>query len=772
MLAAFAFALLPVVLGWPLQNRFHRSAPQGFPERVAQSVFLGAGLLGLCFSVGFFLETRLLLPVALAAGISCIAALGARGQRWRLRQCAPTLIATLALAALLFLVGTDEDGSSDGFYHLGIVRKILEQGHLGIENFRLSRELAFGSGTYLYNAVYPIYAGVAQTFGIDPIRLWMSVPGPLAILLTLAFMGAAQSLLGSLRSQGPLLATWFLFSFWVSNQYAIAAFPHQMGLLFYLGCIGSLLRLRRAFFLHGMLASAGLVVHPQFLLFYGMTVTLGIAVFFFTHRRRAYQWAVSLAASILFALPVAALRFRVYWEFRDDFAQMHTSLYAPLFSKLFGVSFFNVFLALSIFSWIGFLAAAFFLYRAVRSPEKRRAPRFVLALLVVLIPTAILNPISFLFFSKFLTQTIVLRMALLIDLWGGIFLADTLAVLARRVRLRYRFPFPHRLLRWSPLLLVGAWFWVDGPTNPFQHNRQARMYSRLYGGTLGTLLRATELRSLLAQIPRGARVLTDSRAELLVLRDLLVVGDYHDVHTKGQEINRRLFPVFGVTATPETLAPLFEEFKPEYLLLSPYSSPLDWIRYARYPEKFERLGQAETGSEFHDGIYTLYRIRPGAWRARASQLPPIAVPSRCPARPVIYSAHTDLPLPDLPTDWEARLRDGQGTAPENRVTYVARRPASKIDLHFPEPTALDRVEVTVAVAPFLYLDGLALYVLGPSGPEPVETKFFAERPATERLNVRLSGRGVLSSDWRVVVFSHDSTSIADVTAYSRPRTCP
>lgn len=203
--------------------------------------------------------------------------------------------------------------------------------------------------------------------------------------------------------------------------------------------------------------------------------------------------------------------------------------------------------------------------------------------------------------------------SLLVILSGGLLVGTCSVFIAWRIQ-HLRARCSSLIVALAPLPLVLVLLLAPGSyLSPWRYWGSDQFYSQYYGPTLTQTVRSEALGRLFNQIPKGSIVMTDgpaSRNLILAFRDVKISGDVHGYLSAGRRINSFIAPVFCIETPMDDVLKRILELSPDYLILSPRSSHLSWVRYDHYPEVFNKVfDETISGITYFNDRYVVYRVQ-------------------------------------------------------------------------------------------------------------------------------------------------------------------
>ena len=224
-----------------------------------------------------------------------------------------------------------------------------------------------------------------------------------------------------------------------------------------------------------------------------------------------------------------------------------------------------------------------------------------------------LNIISTRFHIPAFALTALLEYSLPVTLVGGLLVGICLVFIVWRIQgLRARRSALIGTL--APLSLVLVLLLSPGSyLSPWRYWGSDQFYAQYYGPTLTQTTQSEALGRMFDQIIEGSVVVTDgheSRNLILAFRDVKISGDVHGLVSEGRRINNFIAPVFGRETPVADVLKRILELSPDYLILSPRSSHLSWMRYDHYPEVFNKVfDETISGISYYNNRYVIYKVQ-------------------------------------------------------------------------------------------------------------------------------------------------------------------
>lgn len=440
LLALLTFVMMLVVSGYPILRLWiDRQLDLNFFGVTSISFSLGLAVWTWLTWVGFLIEINLFLLVGLFALISILLYVFLYLRKlqlvipdhFKLDSYAVGLIAsTSAIMIVYYFVGSFQDPSADSFGHLAFIRKVYETSVVSSDIFIASSQVPYnlGNAAYAYTTIYPLFAFLAEVFGIDPAVIWFHMPGVMLFIFISAFLFLAFSVLKEhkyvLVFALLLLLTWAVWG----HGFRGVGYPNTLSFIMYLVVMGLMLAIpnRDHWGLRNsagvvFLASSMVLVHSQWWAF--LFGSIGLMMLFQLVVRRfrpAFSTALILGGIALFSVPLLLTKTSFYQIISSELENILQYRYTDQLFFIGDLYAFNLLEILSSqhFIWILFsiILLAVLLIRRIELNVIFEVA--FSAFIVLMCAFIMINPVTVSIISELATTTVAARLRNLIREWG------------------------------------------------------------------------------------------------------------------------------------------------------------------------------------------------------------------------------------------------------------------------------------------------------------------------------------------------------------------
>jgi hypothetical protein len=339
------------------------------------------------------------------------------------------LLTVCLLVVVYYFIGAYQDPSADTFRHLAFIRKLADSGILNKDVFFVSSNVPYNlvNGTYAYEILYPLYAGVSKLFGVDPAIVWFHAPAVLIPILASAYYLLATRLFKNRQVALITLVLFLFFLAFVANGLRALGEPYFIALVGYLVFLASWVRASEqpdwkwgTLLLFSIWGASLLLSHSQWWAYSLMTLAVLVAHHILRWEIRSGARVLVLMGGIgLFSLPVFAFKGEFYGAISQNLGSVLGDRYEATVYKIRDLFAFNPLKTFDISMWIFLVIAIGVIIVALRrNYHQADFGGSFAALSIALITFVMLNPLLVPLISKLATINTVSRMESLAKVWG------------------------------------------------------------------------------------------------------------------------------------------------------------------------------------------------------------------------------------------------------------------------------------------------------------------------------------------------------------------
>ena len=526
----------------------------------------------------------------------------------------PILVFILLFAFFTMMVGSWHNQVSDTVHHIAYIRKYFASNVVDTSNIVLSDSLPYDIlfGVYSYNAVFPLYASVAQITNVDPIPMFLRSTGGISLLM-LSAMYCLGVRIGGTRRVGAM-ACMCLLAYWMFRYPSFGYGVFQFKSLPYPNHVGAIVFTTAAALLFDQLFSNKYVssiiviavvcgtlplLHVQWSA-YAMYFLFICVVFALVTGSKVAVHRASLALAltgVLMLLPWS-LKFSSYSSQID---QLDTLLFDQnLMLRAWSLDFLNPLVVFRSASKVFIAVAVFWLVYSV----KRKAhgstlftPSVLAALVIMAIAFVVITPPFATLLIYLASPNIIARMTWMLDivgcaLTGHVLVMATLRAAPSAVRFEN---FPDRIARFVTLELVFAGIIVAvslGYAGSAYHRFWVTRHDSRFEPSLSQVLAAPSLDRLLRSVPDGASIISFGRpgkALEAAFANVLMARPSYDLTPTAKAWHKRFDAILEAPTDIESMRAL-GRVPGDHIFLWPAAQETGIARLTAHSEVFRRLG--------------------------------------------------------------------------------------------------------------------------------------------------------------------------------------